>query len=77
MRGSDGKEKDLVYTADSGPTSNLGRAPAGAVALVADSANRPGSNEPFASRGHVRPAYAGELAQGGRRQFPGQAIAWI
>jgi ribonuclease BN (tRNA processing enzyme) len=54
---------DLFYTADTGPAANLASAAAGSHVVVAEGTDSGGSQDPFASRGHMTPAEAGMLAR--------------
>ena len=54
---------DLFYTADTGPAADLASAAAGSHVIVAEGTNARGSQEPYASRGHMTPAEAGTLAR--------------
>ena len=59
---SNGADGDLFYTADTGPAANLAAAASGSHVVVAEGTNSRGSQEPFASHGHMTPAEAGTLA---------------
>jgi ribonuclease BN (tRNA processing enzyme) len=63
MRISNGVEGDLFYTADTGPAADLPSAAAGSHIVVAEGTATAGSQEPYASRGHMTPAEAGALAR--------------
>jgi ribonuclease BN (tRNA processing enzyme) len=63
MRVSNGVERDLFYTADTGPAADLASAAAGSHIVVAEGAATADSPEPYASRGHMTPAEAGALAR--------------
>ena len=63
MRVSNGVERDLFYTADTGPAANLAGAAAGSHIVVAEGAATTESQEPYASRGHMTPVEAGALAR--------------
>ena len=63
VRISNGIDGDLFYTADTGPAANLASAAAGSHVMVAEGTNTRGSQEPYASRGHMTPAEAGALAR--------------
>jgi ribonuclease BN (tRNA processing enzyme) len=60
---SNGTDGDLFYTADTGPAANLASAAAGSHVIVAEGTDADGSQEAFASRGHMTPAEAGALAR--------------
>jgi ribonuclease BN (tRNA processing enzyme) len=60
---SNGVDGDLFYTADTGPAANLSFAASGSRVVVAEGTDSRGSQEPFASRGHMTPAEAGTLAR--------------
>jgi ribonuclease BN (tRNA processing enzyme) len=60
---SNGSDGDLFYTADSGPAANLASAARGSHVIVAEGTEGSGSQEAFASRGHMTPAEAGTLAR--------------
>jgi ribonuclease BN (tRNA processing enzyme) len=62
-RVSNGNDGDLVYTADTGPASELASFSRGARVMVAEGAERDMSRAPFSSRGHLTPAEAGALAR--------------
>jgi ribonuclease BN (tRNA processing enzyme) len=63
MRISNGIDGDLFYTADTGPAANLAAPASGSHVIVAEGTGSGGSQEPFASRGHMTPAEAGALAR--------------
>src|SRR5215217_5440857 len=63
VRISNGIDGDLFYTADTGPAANLARAAAGSYVVIAEGTNARGSQEPYASRGHMTPGEAGGLAR--------------
>ena len=63
VRISNGSDRDLFYTADSGPAANLSAAARGSHIVVAEGTDTGGSEEPYASRGHMTPAEAGALAR--------------
>src|SRR5215218_5099114 len=60
---SNGTDGDLFYTADTGPAANLASAAAGSYIVLAEGTDTGGSQEPYASRGHMSPSEAGTLAQ--------------
>jgi ribonuclease BN (tRNA processing enzyme) len=60
---SNGIDGDLFYTADTGPAANLAGVATGSHIVVAEGTQYGGSNEPFASRGHLSPGEAGTLAR--------------
>ena len=53
---------DLLYTADTGPASDLSQIGRDVHVLLAEGTATEDSDEPFATRGHITPAEAGELA---------------
>lgn len=53
---------DLFYTADTGPSADLGPLAMGARLVIAEGASRPGEPEEHGPRGHLTPAEAGALA---------------
>lgn len=63
IRISNGIDGDLFYTADTGPAADLASPAAGSHVIVAEGTNARGSQEPYASRGHMTPAEAGTLAR--------------
>jgi ribonuclease BN (tRNA processing enzyme) len=63
IRISNGIDGDLFYTADTGPAANLESAAAGSCVVIAEGTNARGSQEPYASRGHMTPGEAGGLAR--------------
>jgi ribonuclease BN (tRNA processing enzyme) len=62
-RVSNGVDGDLFYTADTGPSADLVPFAAGSVVVVAEGTAGTESDEPVASRGHLRPSEAGALAR--------------
>ena len=60
---SNGTDGDLFYTVDTGPAANLAVAAAGSHVIVAEGTASAGSQEAYASRGHMTPAEAGTLAR--------------
>jgi ribonuclease BN (tRNA processing enzyme) len=63
MRISDGGQGDLLYTADTGPSSGLAEFAAGARVIVSEGTVSGQPEEPFAERGHLTPREAGTLAR--------------
>ena len=63
IRASNGRDDDLMYTADTGPSANLVPFASGSFAIVAEGTSVAGSAEPYESRGHLTPAEAGNLAR--------------
>jgi ribonuclease BN (tRNA processing enzyme) len=63
VRVSDGHGGDLFYTADTGPSANLVPFAEGCEVVVAEGTIGGVPSEPFASRGHLTPAEAGQLAR--------------
>lgn len=55
-------DRDLVYTADTGPTANLSEFAGGAAVLVAEATLLTPGDEPIEERGHLTATEAGELA---------------
>ena len=62
VRASNGRDGDLFYTADTGPSADLVPFASGSFTVIAEGAAQPESDEPFASRGHLTPTEAGSLA---------------
>ncbi|MFN8676225.1 MAG: MBL fold metallo-hydrolase [Thermomicrobiales bacterium] len=63
IRVSAGREGDLFYSADTGPTADLLPLASGASLVIAEGTARPNTEEPFATRGHLTPEEAGLLAR--------------
>jgi ribonuclease BN (tRNA processing enzyme) len=63
IRASNGRDGDLFYTADTGPSADLVPFGSGSNVVVAEGTTQPGANEPIATRGHLTPAEAGNLAR--------------
>jgi len=61
MRVADG-DSSLTYTADTGPASALSGFAAGTDLLIAEGSCDEAGDEPWASRGHLMPEEAGDLA---------------
>jgi ribonuclease BN (tRNA processing enzyme) len=62
-RVSNGGGRDLLYTADTGPTSDLASFSKGASVMIAEGSQGEMSQEPITTRGHLTPAEAGTLAR--------------
>ncbi len=62
-RVSNGGGGDLVYTADTGPTSDLASFSKGASVMIAEGSDQGISRGPVTRRGHLTPAEAGSLAR--------------
>lgn len=62
-RFSNGGGRDLVYTADTGPTSDLVPFSQGSSVMIAEGSEWGMSQEPVTSRGHLTPSEAGTLAR--------------
>ncbi len=54
--------RDLVYTADTGPSADIAGFGAGAAVLLAEATWPVARDEPFESRGHLTPQDAGSIA---------------
>jgi ribonuclease BN (tRNA processing enzyme) len=63
IRVSTGREGDLFYSADTGPSADLLPLASGASAVIAEGTSRPDTAEPFTTRGHLTPEEAGVLAR--------------
>jgi ribonuclease BN (tRNA processing enzyme) len=63
IRVSTGRDGDLFYSADTGPTADLLPLASGASLVIAEGTARPDSEESFTSRGHLTPEEAGLLAR--------------
>lgn len=63
IRVSNGRDGDLFYSADTGPTANLLPFAAGAKIVVCEGTALQGTEEPFATRGHLAPSEAAALAR--------------
>ena len=62
-RVSNGGGRDLVYTADAGPTSDLVPFSERAAVMIAEDTQQGMTQEPVATRGHMTPTEAGTLAR--------------
>jgi ribonuclease BN (tRNA processing enzyme) len=62
IRATNNRDGDLFYTADTGPTADLGSFATGSFVVVAEGAAQVETAEPFETRGHLTPAEAGTLA---------------
>ncbi len=63
IRVSTGRDGDLFYSADTGPSADLLPLASGATVVIAEGTSTPGTKEPFATRGHLTPEEAGLLAR--------------
>ncbi len=63
IRASNGRDDDLMYTADTGPSADLVPFATRSFAIVAEGTTVAGSMEPYETRGHLTPAEAGNLAR--------------
>lgn len=63
IRVSTARDGDLFYSADTGPSANLLPLASGASLVISEGTARPGTDEPFATRGHLTPEEAGLLAR--------------
>jgi ribonuclease BN (tRNA processing enzyme) len=63
IRVSAGRDGDLFYSADTGPTADLLPLASGASLVISEGTARMDTEEPFATRGHLTPEEAGLLAR--------------
>ena len=63
IRASNGHDRDLFYTADTGPSADLAPFARGSLVVVAEGTAQPQSREPLETRGHLTPTEAGALAR--------------
>jgi ribonuclease BN (tRNA processing enzyme) len=63
MRVSSGRDGDLFYTADTGPTADLLPLASGVNLVISEGTATPDSEQPATSRGHLTPGEAGMLAR--------------
>ena len=63
IRVSNGRDGDLLYTADTGPAADLADFGRGSFAIVAEGTSHEEPSEPSATRGHLTPTEAGTLAR--------------
>ena len=63
IRISNGSDSDLLYTADTGPGSDLASFSKGATVMIAEGSERGMPQDPISTRGHLTPTEAGTLAR--------------
>jgi ribonuclease BN (tRNA processing enzyme) len=63
IRISNGRDGDLLYTADTGPAADLADFGRGSFVVIAEGTTQEEPTEPSATRGHLTPTEAGALAR--------------
>lgn len=63
MRISNGRDGDVFYTADTGPSAEFSAFARGSRVVIAEGTERGDPQEPFAARGHLTPGEAGAIAK--------------
>lgn len=77
IRVSSGQDGDLFYTADTGPTADLLPLASGVGLIISEGTAARDDEQPLASRGHLTPEEAGELARNAGAQILLLTHLWI